>query len=75
MPVTKISDEALDELIAICEEEFEERLTRDEATELGHRLVTLYELLSRRLPKDVATQQADASSAAEQPRLPVEPRT
>ena len=47
-----ISDEALDEFIAIYKEEFRETLTKAEASEMASRLVTLYELLARKLPNE-----------------------
>jgi hypothetical protein len=40
-----IAPEALDELIAIYKEEFGEEIDRREATEMAHRLLTVYRLL------------------------------
>lgn len=48
----RISNEALDELMHIYKEDFGEELTRSEASEVGFRLVTLYELLSQRFPNE-----------------------
>ncbi len=44
----QISYEALDEFIKIYKKEFKEKLTRAEASEMASRLLTLYQLLSRR---------------------------
>jgi hypothetical protein len=46
----QISDEAVDELIKLYKEEFNEDITRSQASEMAFRLVTLYELLSQKLP-------------------------
>ena len=48
----KISDAALDEFIAIYEEEIREEISRNEASEMASRLVTLYELLTKKLPNE-----------------------
>jgi hypothetical protein len=45
-----ISEKALDELIDIYKEEFGEEIDRIEATEMAHRLLTLYRLLMKTLP-------------------------
>ena len=50
--VMQISDEALNELMAIYKEEFGEEIDRREATEMAHRLLTLYELLAKPLPRE-----------------------
>lgn len=47
-----ISDKALDEFIAIYREEFAEDISRAAAGEMASRLLTLYELLARKLPND-----------------------
>lgn len=46
----KLSDEALDEFMRIYMEEFGEEITKAEASETASRVVTLYELLTRKLP-------------------------
>jgi hypothetical protein len=48
----RISDDALDELVQIYKAEFEEKLTREEAVEVGNRLITLYSLLAKRMPDE-----------------------
>jgi hypothetical protein len=45
----RISDEALGEFIAIYKDEFGETLDRKEATEMGQRVLALYELLAHNL--------------------------
>lgn len=47
-----ISDDVLDEFIEIQRKEFKEKLTRAEAIEMASRLLTLYELLARKLPNE-----------------------
>lgn len=46
----RFSDDALDELREIYREEFQEEITRDQAAEIGARLVTLIRLVIRPLP-------------------------
>ncbi len=46
----KLTPEALDEFRAIYRDEFGEEITRDEAQEMGTRLVDLLRLLLRPLP-------------------------
>ncbi len=46
----QISEEALNDFIAIYKEEFGEDIDRKEATEMAHRLLSLYDLLARKLP-------------------------
>ena len=48
----KLSDEALDELIAIYKEDFGDEIDRKEASEMASRLVMLYELLAKKLPNE-----------------------
>jgi hypothetical protein len=48
----QISKEALCELIAIYKEEYGEELSRSEASEMGSRLLALYELLAKKLPNE-----------------------
>ena len=48
----KLSDEALDEFIALYKKEFKHTLTKAEASEMASRVLTLYELLARPLPKE-----------------------
>lgn len=45
-----LPDEALDEFIAIYEEEFKEKVNRVDAAKLAHDLLVLYDLLSRKPP-------------------------
>ena len=51
----KISDQALTEFVELYREEFEEEISRSEAGEMAFRLVTLYEVLARRLPNEDAS--------------------
>jgi hypothetical protein len=46
----QIPDEALDEFIAIYEEEFKEKVSRVDAAKRAHDLLALYDLLSRKPP-------------------------
>jgi hypothetical protein len=46
----RISDEALDEFIEIYREEFGEDISRNEASEMAIRILTLYTLLSKKPP-------------------------
>lgn len=48
----RITDAALDEFIALYKEVFGEGLSRDEASEVSFRLLTLYELLRTPLPSE-----------------------
>lgn len=48
----QISDEALDEFIQIYKKEFKKKLARAEAREMASRLLTLYELLVRKLSNE-----------------------
>ena len=50
----QISDEALNDLMAIYKEEFGEEIDRREATEMAHRLIALYTLLAKKLPKETS---------------------
>lgn len=62
----QISDEILDEFILLYEEEFGETLGRPEASEVASRVLTLYELLARKLPSErpaPETKPLDALSA------------
>lgn len=47
----RFTDDALDEFRAIYRDEFGEEITRDQAQEMGARLVDLLRLLLRPLPK------------------------
>lgn len=51
------SDKALDELRDIYRNEFDREISRDEAAELGTRLITLVQLLLRSLPKEPCERQ------------------
>jgi hypothetical protein len=46
----RISDEALVEFVKIYREEFGEDISRDEASEMATRILTLYTLLSKKPP-------------------------
>lgn len=48
----QFSDQELDELRAIHRAEFGEEITRDEAAEMGDRIVRLLRLLLRPLPRE-----------------------
>ena len=48
----QLSDKALDELRAIFRQKLEQEITRDEASEIGTRLIRLVRLLLRPLPGD-----------------------
>jgi hypothetical protein len=50
----KVSDERLKEFRRIYKETYNEELTLQEASEMAHRLVALYELLLRPLPGEHA---------------------
>ena len=52
------NDKALDELRDIYRDEFDREITRDEAAELGTRLITLVRLLLRPLPKEPCERQS-----------------
>lgn len=47
----RLSDEALDEFVALYKKEFKKTITKTEASETASRLLTLYELLARPLLK------------------------
>lgn len=46
----RLSEEAIQEFASLYKEEFGEKLTKAEATEMAYRFVTLYELLAKPLP-------------------------
>jgi hypothetical protein len=46
----QINGKALDEFISKYREEFGDEISRSEASEMAFRLVTLYEVLAKRLP-------------------------
>ena len=54
-----ITDEALDEFIAIYKEEFGEEINWAEANEMASSLLTLYGRLARKLPLIKPTQPSD----------------
>ena len=64
----QISDEALNEFIAIYKTEFGEEIRREDANEMALRVLRLYELLERKLPYGKTT-----TSPATQP-IDVPPR-
>lgn len=47
----RLPDEAIDQFCAIYREEFGEEISRDEATEIGTRLVNLIKLLRQPPPR------------------------
>ena len=51
----QISDEALNEFIAIYEAEFGEEISRKDANEMALSVLRLYELLARKLPNKSLT--------------------
>jgi hypothetical protein len=51
----QISDESLNEFIAIYEDEFKEKISRADALALAGDLIALYELLSRNLPNRIGS--------------------
>ena len=51
----RISDDALEEFIALYKEEFGEDIDLAHARELAQRVVTLYRLLRRKLPEKSKT--------------------
>lgn len=67
--IYQISDEELDEFIAIYEDEYGEKLDREDAREVARRLLTLVHLLARKLPHEhTVTPRGDASSASKRRR-------
>jgi hypothetical protein len=54
-----ISDQALEEFAKLYKEEFNEEITRAQASEMAFRLVTLYELLAQKLPEKPITPSVD----------------
>jgi hypothetical protein len=46
----QISEEAIEEFVLIYKEEYGEDISRAEASEMAHRLLTLYELLAQPVP-------------------------
>ena len=47
----RISGEAMDDFIKIYREEFGEEVDRKEANAMAQRVLTLYDLITRKLPK------------------------
>ena len=68
--VMQISDEALSEFMTIYKEECGEEIDRTEATEMAHRLVALYTLLAKRLPKETTGAGAKCAETRD-PRQPI----
>jgi len=64
----QISDEALNELMAIYKEEFGEGIDRGEATEMAHRLVALYTLLAKKLPNATTAEPPKSAGNRDQRR-------
>jgi hypothetical protein len=54
-----ITDDALDEFIAIYQEEFGEEISRAEASEMASSLLMLYGRLARKLPSIKTTPPSD----------------
>jgi hypothetical protein len=74
VPYTLLSDEALDEFIAIYKEEYGEDIDRKDALSMATELVTLYLRLSRKLPNEhispaTPMQRADDSSSTDYPQI------
>jgi len=61
----RFNDTVLDELREIYRAEFHEEITRDQATEIGSRLVDLLKILLRQAP---TTPGSDARSVIDSPR-------
>jgi hypothetical protein len=51
----KISEDALEEFARLYKEEFDEDITRAQASEMAFRLMALYELLAQKLPDNHVT--------------------
>ena len=64
----KLSDEALDEFMRIYMEEFGEEITKAEASETASRVVTLYELLAKKLPGEQKSPGAKPPTEDDSPR-------
>jgi len=62
LPYVRLSDEQLNEFIAIYRREYKEDITRARALEMATNLLSLYQLLSRKLPNE--------HSASQYPKLP-----
>lgn len=56
----RFNEQALDELRAIYREEFHTEISRDEAAEIGTRLVSLLRLLLQPLPKHMDAHLTDS---------------
>jgi len=48
----QLSDEAIEEFIKIYEKDFKKKLIREVAREMAIRVITLYELLAKKLPSE-----------------------
>ena len=59
MTPMKISDEALEEFAKLYKDEFDEDITKAQASEMAFRLVTFYELLAQKLPEEHITPLGD----------------
>lgn len=57
----KISDEALEEFAKLYKDEFNDDITKAQASEMVFGLVTLYELLAQKLPEKHITPPGDPS--------------
>lgn len=65
----QLSDEALDNFVAIYEKKFNEPISRDDAAEMAQRLVTLYRVLLLPLPPEVLDQEKEGHQAEGGPTL------
>ena len=65
----QISDEALDEFIAIYKAEFGEEIERKDASEMALRVLKLYELLERKLPDGKTTTPPTTRPTGGPPRI------
>jgi hypothetical protein len=48
----QIPDDSLDDFVAVYKKEVKKKLNRAEASEVASRLLTLYELLAKKLPNE-----------------------
>lgn len=57
LPYVRLSDEQLNEFIAIYRREYKEDITRAQALEMATNLLSLYQLFSRQLPSEHSASQ------------------
>lgn len=68
----QFSEESLDQFIEIYEHKFNEPITREDASAMAHRLVTLYRILLRPLPPEVLKEMQEEEVNAEEAQDPSE---